>query len=41
MNEVTFGKHLGMDVGHQETQPVIRGLELSAPPPDFWGEERD
>lgn len=38
VNEVTGGSLEGMGAPCQGKQ-VFRGLELSTPPPDFWGEE--
>ena len=42
--EVTLGSHLKMGAGCRRTNPVIRGWELSVPPPTslplISGEER-
>lgn len=40
VNEVTFGPHLRMGAGCRGANLVIRGLELSVPPPSIWREER-
>ena len=37
VNEVAFGKPQTMGAGCQGNQPLIRGLELSAPPPWLLG----
>lgn len=41
IKEMTFGKPLRMEAGCQENQLVIRGLEISTPHLDLWGQERD
>lgn len=41
VEEMTSGKPLRMEAGCQENQLLIRGLELSIPPLDLWGQERD
>ena len=35
VNKMTFGLHLGTEVGCQGIDHVIRGLKLSVPPPDL------
>ena len=42
VNEMTCGKHLGKGKGlvARRTNHVIRRLELSMPPPDFWEGEK-
>ena len=40
VNEVTFGKHLRLGELVAGESTINRGLDLSVPPPDFWGGER-